>query len=196
MSTPLTASARIHIPYIAQGRAHSLRHYVRIVTDGAHPLIGVIGSDVGLLWSDAAVRAAFLMHLELPAGSSVGTLVLEKKSGIVWNPVDAIAPGTLTFSGTAFPATQITAVMRDTTFKQIRVEVLDTAVAAPQHYGGIPSTGLMDSWLEHFTLAGQDDPTDPYWWVVSRGNNHLQDAPIAGITVDLNDRIRRDAGLV
>lgn len=198
MATPLAATYRIHVPYISGGRPHSLRHYCRLATSGTHPLIHVRSGDTGIDWRDAATRLAGNISNSLPSGASIGTLLLEQLIGLTWVAVDSASPGTITFSGTLYPATQATCVLRDTAFKKVRAELLDINYPAPAHWPGVPSgtgTGGLINWTTGYTVAAAS-PDDPYNWMVGRSNSFLQDNPIAGLTVDLNDRIRRDAGLV
>jgi len=200
MATPLVASYRIQFPYRSQGRPHSIRTYCRIATlEGVHPLIQVRTGDVGIDWTDAADQFFTRLANVLPAGSTFGTALLQQLVGIVWNPVDSTgAPGS-TFSGTAYPATELTAVLRDSTFKKIRVNVLDINAPAPFHSPsevGVPTT--VGHFLDTYNPSASDfDATlDAYNWQVGRSNNFLASNPFAGVTIDLNDRMRRDAGLV
>jgi hypothetical protein len=195
MATPLTATYRLHIPYISQGRAHVQHQYVRIAT--LTPTITLRARDgvTETLWTDVVDGIVPGIAETLPAGSSFGAVTLENLAGVVWNPIASYTAAAPVVAGTAFPATQLTVVMRTTTFKKIRLQVMDLKYAAPGHWidrtlapGGV--VGYLSRY-DGLVASG----TDAWFYAVGRDNSYLQTSPFAGITIDLNDKLRRAAGL-
>lgn len=195
MSTPLTASWRITIPYTVSGKAHKHRAYVRIATITPTYTLRQRDGTTTMLASLAIDILANKLAIVVPAGSVFGTALLEEYSGGLWLPRYSHAPtmGTV-ISGTLAPASQITVVLRDTGFHKIRAIMLDTKFPPPGHWNDDGTAAGLGGWTDRYGLAGASS-NDPYYWQVSRGNLYLQDSPWAGITFDLNNKVRRARGL-
>lgn len=194
MATILTATWRATVPYTISGLAHKLHIYAKIATTtptfSVRHRNGIDSSD----FDDIMDRLASRLTNVLPSGTVIGTCLFEQRSGSIWTPQYSYLP-TDTFSGSLQPATQLTAVLRDTAFKKVRLTVLDTKIAAPAHYPGLSGGGL-DGFIAGWGEAGAVVPEDPWFWAVSRGSNYMLSSPFAGTTMDLNDKIRRARGLV
>lgn len=193
MATPLSATWRIKFQYAVDGLEHVLHAYARIGTITPTLTLRQRDGVTETLWSDCATGMVGAMSNVLPAAVVWGAQTLEQLSGLVWLP-QASAAATAGTAGTYKPATQITAVLRDTGFHKIRLQVMEGVVAAPSHTPGIPGSGFLNALLLPFTVGGST-AGDPYFWMVSRANQYLQDNPVVGTTVDLNDKLRRARGL-
>jgi hypothetical protein len=194
MSTPLSASYRLEFPYTSAGRPHKIRAYARIATLTPSITLEARDGATEIDWTLAAAQFADAMSEVMPSGSTFGTVTLQHKTGLVWVPIATTAVSQ-SVAGTAMPATQVTMVLRTTTFKKIRWTMLDTNQAAPAHASGVPGSGVIHGTAAFFYNTGSNDPSDPYFWQVGRDNQYLADASFVGWTVDLNDKVRRAAGL-
>lgn len=194
MSTVLVASWRITIPYTVTGQNHKVHAYARIAT--TTPSFGLRHRDLTTVipWTDAADQFnRYFGDAFLPAAATWGTVLLEQLVGSLWQP-QATHSVTGTQTGTTIPASQVTVVLRDTTFKKIRLVALDTKYQPPIRWANLPTGTVIDNNLVEWTGA-YTDTASPFLWQVGRSNNFLQADPIAGISVDLNDKLRRARGL-
>jgi hypothetical protein len=198
MTTPLIASWRIEMQYLITGQSHRVRVYVRDVlpADGSFT-ITERDSSTTLNWVTAGGSLQDILAGLLPAGTSFGSLLLQQHVGILWQPVSAATHVGIAGSGTVRSATEITLYMRDSTFKPVKVSILDTNQTAPEHWNGLPTVGQnavehgqFIEWTELHTLANA-----PWMWQVGRSNNYLAVGPIVGITTSLNRKSRRREGL-
>lgn len=204
MATPLTASYRMSFQYVVSSYTHVIRHYVRAV---------IVGGDYKVVLKDGVTQITpqqcadgmgnALDNLFQTANPASAAWTLEHLSGMAWNPV--ATGGTATESGVSTApalASQITLVLRDTSFKKVKAVVMESTVKPPYHFNVLGSnTGALHNFssllwafcLEYDADTGELNP--PQKWVVSRGNDYLQDHPFVGVTGDLNDKIRRGRGL-
>lgn len=194
MSTALVASWRVNLPYTVQGKLHRVRQYVRIATTTPTFTLRHRDGATTLLWSTMATQLASRLSNILPTGAAWGTANLENLVGTLWQLNDTAAIAA-TPAGTWDTCSELTAVLRDTTFKKIRLTMLDTNLTPPQHYAALGAVADIDNALGGF-ITGASNVNDPFYYVVGRSNNYLHASPISGITVTLNAKLRRARGMV
>lgn len=194
MSQPLIATWRLTQPYTVAGLVHKWRAYFRIAT--TTPALTVRARDGVTTFAidDVIERVAQNMRNVLPTGATFGTALVEEHVGLIWQPRYVHLPTPSAAAGTHFPATQITVTMRDSGFHFVRLVILDGNVSAPRHFATLPATSEINAWLAGY-VSTAPNPEAPYFWQVSRSNLYLLDGGFAGITLDLNDKIRRARGL-
>jgi hypothetical protein len=195
MSTALAATARITFQYTVQNFRHRLAMYMAYNLVLGLPQMVDRDGIVTVLWTVGAqyvwdkLRACYYT-VDVPNPPSI---VLESRSGALWNPV---AFATLTGAGSNGNATSIasqcTYVLRDTMFKKLRFVFLEHTFG----YVGHSATGVTgNAFLEAITemLNGVDASANaPYRWMKSRGDRFLlATGDIAGFTFDLNDKLKR-----
>lgn len=199
MATPLSATHRMTIAYQVKSRTHKLRMYVKL---GA-PIAGVqqfIQRDGVTLtpFPTAAQEVWDIIRSLLEAATPAASALLEVASGPlpIWLPVDtATLTGVGTHSGAANIASQATWVVRDSAFNKVKVLVMEHC----EGYLGHSNTGLgvstpLDSVTTNLFTSGA--PADSsYFWQVGRSNLYLlTTGTVAGLTLDLNDKLKRDRG--
>jgi hypothetical protein len=174
---------------------HVARSYVEIqVLAGAASTLAVRSGGTPLLWTDAAARWVAQFGNILAAASTGMGVLLERFSGGVWLPVAAVSES-LAGDGALTPCSQITMTLRDSAFEKVKVVVMDTNEAAPQKLSTPTSgNGGFDAWIAEY--IGSVDDSSAYNWLKSRGDRFLLANPFVSVAVDLNDRVRRDRGLI
>jgi hypothetical protein len=194
MPTPLSATTRLRLAYQLKGEPHELRCYVKL---GA-PLGGVqqltTRSSTTLAWTLAGQGLWDAVRNVLSTGVIDANVVfLESFDGTFWNILDTLLPtGAAAGGSTFFAASQLTFVLRDTGHHKMRFQVMEHG----QGYAGhsIDGTGLGTpiSILASDFTSTPTDSNPPYIWQVSRANLYLASTvPIAGVTLDSNDKLRR-----
>jgi hypothetical protein len=122
---------------------------------------------------------------------------LQQKSGFNWLTRDTkTVNGTPATTGTTVPASQNTLVLRDLPGNVAKIIALETTVPLPFHVtspGSIPARLI--GFYNEFSEDSGSGTYRPSKWVVSRGDNALQDEPLIGATGDFNDKLRRARGL-
>jgi hypothetical protein len=196
MSQPLLATYRITQPYTVGGLTHRFRMYVK--SDGSFTggVQNVTKRDGTFsIWTAAASNLMGYIQQATPSPTSPGPSLFEHLVGTLWQPLDTFTIAGPLGSGTFAPASELSVVLRDSAFKQIRVMVLDTNNSALYHSSGYSggSAGVSNF------LAGWNPSTatgaDPLFVQVSRGNRYLSTAPLVGVTVAYNRKLRRRRGL-
>lgn len=194
MSTILTASWRISVPYTVTGQNHKVHAYARIATTTPSFALRHRDLSTNLDWEDCADQfVRYFADGFLSSAATFGTVLLEQLSGGLWLPQATHAVSS-TQTGTTVPASQVTCVLRDTAFKKIRLVALDTKYQPPLKWANMPTATVIDDNLVEWT-SDYTDTASPFLWQVGRSNNFLQADPVAGISVDLNDKLRRARGI-
>lgn len=197
MPSTLTATHRIVAKWQNTGLEHVARAYCKRGTpivgieqvvhrDGSSP-IPITDAYQGMFNALSAIVA------DTDADISFS---LEERTGLLWNPLDfgSIPPIT---GRTLVPASQFTLVLRDTAFVKIRVVVLETA----EQYVGHSASGTginanTNDFVNSYNNVSMSG-IEPYFWQKSLVDNYiLASGSVAGGTYDLNDRAKRDRGLV
>lgn len=199
MSQPLLATNRITLSYTVIGFAHKMHAYcIRgFDTPAGVPQVTFRDGVTGLEWEDAAqgLWNAIRPMLEIPTAAATATF--DELISLAWVPLAAAAlTGAGQSSGSAKVASQATWVVRDTAFKFMRFIILEHTEGYVGHsptgltLGPTPANTTNDlNGVE--TLAGE-----PFNWQVSRGRRYiLASGAIAGLTYDLNDKLKRGRGL-
>ena len=199
MATPLDAQFRITIDYTVNSFVHSWRGYCRPI-DPAVPTPVLLARPGGanVDWNVAAQDTWDAMRNLFQDTATGGVSArLEEFASLVWSP---IAFATLTGGGassaTTKPAQQITYVLRDTAHKNIRFILLESV----QNYIGHVSGGYgLGTAQDNFTKV-LDGTTGgdglPFNWQRSRGDRYIADiGVVAGLTFDLNDKVKRSRHL-
>lgn len=201
MSTPLTANYRISIAYVVRTIPHVWRGYCKRGADlSGIPSVIVRDGSTTIEWSHAAQGAwnviRQILENETPAPNA--TLEHRLTGTQVWETIDTAAlESTGADTQDTSLASQLTVVLRDTANKKIRFVVLEHSRGyvghAANHDGfGDPVKSLVKN-LDGFVT---DDNTIPFGWQVSRANNYIKaTGACAGITLDLNDKVKRGRGL-
>jgi len=199
MSQPLVATSRISIPYIVDGENHIARVYV--VKSGSSVPYGVVLSDASTIsFADAAQGVWDAMQFAFSDNGtqvSVPTAVLESLVGSAWLPLEfAVLTGHGRSGGEDYHARQTTLVYRDTSYKKVKIVLMEGRFRDPEHVvAPSNSTSNLNGLLGAF--AGfQTITNDPTEFVVGRSENYLLGTSGAvGATVALNRKIRRRRGL-
>jgi hypothetical protein len=199
MSQPLLATNRITVAYTCSGLQHKQRAYcIRgFDTGGGEPQVTFRDGSTGLPWDAAAQGIWNATRAMMATSVAAATAIFEELVGLAWVPLAGVTlTGIGLAGGTPQPAQQASLVLRDTAFKFIRVILLETT----QFYVGHSPTGLTlgadaAAWVNDYngaeTLAGE-----PFQWQVSRGKRYiLASGAVAGVTYDLNDKLKRARGL-
>jgi hypothetical protein len=199
MSQPLLATFRMVINYRVAGVNHAWRGYCFAPTPtvGAPDILQRDGVSV-LDWTDAANYSWDQMRTLYNTGSiDSAQAVLEQFADPVWNPISF---HTLTGGGASSAsqknAQQITYVLRDTAFFKLRFILLETVQGYTGHVGTGYGLGTdQNSFTEK--LDGTETNVNAFWnWQKSRGNRYfLASGTVAGLTFDLNDKLKRRRGL-
>lgn len=199
MATPLTATARIKVTYTTDGFVHRYVNYCAYnLVLGIPQLVDRDGITT-VLWSLASTYLWDLVRavMSTTAVGATAVATLESRSGALWNPV-AIYPlsGAGTTVGAYSKAQQATWVIRDTAFKKMRYLIFETPFAYLFHsVTGRGYSAGYDAITDGF--SGTDASANaPYRWVKTRGDRFLlATGDIAGLTFDLNDKLKRARGL-
>lgn len=200
MSQILLANWRATLHYVVDGFPHISNHYCDALVDTGS-LVGYSLLDrdgaTHIHLEDAAQRWGDLIGSILYSTlSSVGSVLLEQRSGSVWNPVVSSTPVSVSMTGFTYnKASQMTTVLRDTAFKKVKDLAMESVVLVGKHGVAVPSSAFVEhAYLLSFT-DGFTGPSDPYRWIKSRGNRYLATVPFVGYTTDLNNKIRRRRGI-
>jgi len=197
VATVLTATHRITISYIVAGSLHKYRAYCK----RQDPLIGdpaVLDRDGGLItWTDAAEGLWGLVNQLYNTAVAAASALFEERSGAVWLPIASATLAAVGTDATPYaPAQQITWVIRDTAFKKIRAVWLETSQPYIGHSNTV--TGL-SAGVNQVGAAYQEEgafTNNAFRWQKSRGDNYiLATGAVAGVTFDLNDKLKRGRGL-
>jgi len=197
MTPPLVAASRIVLPININGLVHKLRVYARNATlVGTDWMINTRETDANdLAWADAVADLAAAVSFLLPTTASANAAILEKRTGDLWNPVDFVVVPLPNKGGTSVAASQITLVMRDTTFYKVKVVVMEGIIDGPGRY---PSFDTLTGALLNMASEWDDTHTldnAPWRWQVGRDNEYLLDNPFVGLTITFNRKMRRARGL-
>jgi hypothetical protein len=199
MSVPLSATFRIRLEYTVAGTLHNIRHYVRgaTLTGGDYNIDSRTLGENDTLWTDAADGMANAIIYAFSTDITIGSAFLEQRTGTLWN---VIAVHTVTVEpnasgATAFVGWQQTLVLRDKLFHKVKVIVLEGNYGTLKHavaLSGIPTAqqNFAKQYTSSFTITNP-----PFAWMVSRGNQFLDDAAFVGYTNTSNRRTRRGRGL-
>ncbi len=199
MSQPLLATARLEFLYVVNSFNHRLNTYMAYNDvlgqhqmndrDGITTVLWTLGAQY--LWDK--VRGVY-SAAGLPAAAQVS---LFSRSGSIWNLIDVAAlTGIGSGSGTVALANQSTWVVRDTAFKKIRFVLLEDLYGYAFHVqNGISGSAPLDDVTK--MINGTDtNASAPFRWMKSRGDRFIAaTGSIAGLTQDLNDRLKRARGL-
>lgn len=198
MSQPLLATARLQFLYQVSGLNHRLNMYMAyndvlgqhqmVDRDGITTVLWTLGGQYA--WDK--IRAIFTAA-SLPAPAS---LSLFQRSGTLWNLIDvASLTGIGTYAGTVALASQGTWVLRDLAFKKLRFVLLELPFGYVGHFNnGLSSDGQLNA-VSNMLSGADTNANAPYRWMKSRGDRFLAaNGVIAGLTFDLNDKLKRARG--
>lgn len=199
MSTPLSASGRIVVPYTADGLTHRCVAYVRNpqLVGGVYQINSRTTDANDTTFAHAADGMIETMSYLFATTVAFSAAILELLSGIVWTPV-----ATHTFGGTdhtsgttIVSAIQQTLTLRDVNFKKVRVITMEG------RFSGLAksiSTGAFgdarDTYIKQFTPLNTV-PYAPYLWQVGRGDQYIQSSGLVSYIQAFNRKIRRARGL-
>lgn len=199
MPTTLAANFRVDINYSINGITHVWRGYCDVIDPTTDPieLVGRPGRTPGD-WRDVAQASWDTMRAIFQDTATGGvSATLLQRDDTVWNPIDFV---TLTGAGSSSsatkPAQQLTYVLRDTSLKKIRWILMETVQNYVGHFGNGTGGGTaQDTITATLNAAGSTD-TDFYSWQKSRGNFFFAaSGTVAGLTYDLNDKLKRSRNL-
>jgi hypothetical protein len=197
MATPLTATHRMDVSYFVSGELHHRHEYCKKGTTlfAGHPSVVLNDGTTEIDWRDAAQRLTDKIG-NWSLMDAHPTVALEERSGSVWNPVDFYTSTTLAETGTLAPASQLTVVLRDTSFEKLRVTLMEGRTGYVGHSpSGLGINTEIDNVVAAWTTPGSDD-FNPFNWAKSRGDRYLlSSGTCAGATLDLNDKLKRRRGL-
>lgn len=197
MATPLSAIHRLTLNYNVAGFSHVLRAYCARGADVSGVPQLLARDAVSLVSVPSAAQGLWDLIREVhPSGTLAATGFFEARSGLVWNPIIGLTPTGAGTGGAATLAQQETITVRDANFNKIKVVIMES----DQGYIGHSASGLginseVDDQITR--LNGTDtDANAPFNWMKSRGNAYISaTSPIAGVTMDLNDKLKRRRGL-
>jgi len=195
MAQAKVATWRITGSYNVSGLLHKARMFVKSdgsISSGVNQIQDRTGTSLD--WSLAAHQWSKTWTRILNNATTLPDLVLEQKVGLIWVPVQFTSPSNELQADATLPTTQVTLTLRATNNDKLKVVVLDTTQAAPQHFAGRPSASSnIQVFTDHFLSGG--NAADPYMVMVSESNHYLNTAPFVGLTITLNRRVRRARGL-
>ena len=195
MSTPLVPNWRVTIPYTVSGRTHKMRFYTgdAVLDSGTYKIPD--RTAVSFDWSLGLTSVIGNMANIMSGGDSVGQPSLEELVGGIWQTRAVTAAPTFSPTGAPVLSSQMTLVLRDTNFKQIKVVVLDTGLQPPAHAVSLAGVDTAGAFFVTEFMPTHGDAHSPYTWIVGRSGAYLSTAPFIGYTLALNRRIRRVRGL-
>lgn len=196
----IIAEFRIVTNYTVSGVTHQNHAYAFDAGQvaGAWFLDGRASVGMDLPWEDCAARLADMINYAMYAGVSWGESILQRRSGLVWEPVDTTTVSPTPNSGVVFsaPGAQQTYVFRDELLNKFKWVTMEANEAAPQHWE-TPTGGdsAMDAIIASFIGSGTPDAHDPYQWIASKYKQRIKQDAFVGVTVDLNRKTLRARGL-
>lgn len=196
MAQPLVATGRLIFPYTQSGVLHKFFAYVKNPTlVGANWQINSRTSDANdLLASDAVNGLALAMESVFASTVSIGTAILQTRSGGVWTPVASYTPTAISPVGSSVTAAQITATFRDSAFHKMKLVLNEQETQPPGHTTTLVGlTAAIGDWLKQYT-ASHTTANPPYLWQVSRSNLYLNTSPFVALTMTFNKHLRRIRG--
>jgi hypothetical protein len=197
MAQPLLANDRVKIDYYVDGQPHVVRMYCnRGTTSGSTYNLLARDLSTQLDWQPCIQQAWNCFVGLFYAGTPTPIATLESLSGSVWNPIDAFTLVNAGAGGSYNPASQATWVVRDTAFKKIHLVLMEHRLGYVGHAGnGLGLAAITDVVTRDITGADGDAFGLFQWWK-SRGNRYiLPSGAIAGLTFDLNDKMKRRRNL-
>lgn len=201
MSEPLTATYRLDLTIDVSSQIHKQRFYVEaspsiLSADGYYlfdrsGIASIQPRDAAAVWW-SAIKEWF--------NTSVGpaTWILYNFVAGAWNPV---ASGALTGNGTSTApiefASQVTISLRTSTFKRIRMVILEQSLLVQAGksytYSALHTVAPNTADAIFGTFGGG---ASFQAWVRSRNKKELDGSnPLVSFTFDLNDKVRRARGL-
>jgi hypothetical protein len=198
MSQPLVATSRLVAKYVVSGLTHTLRMYMAyndvlgqhqmVDRDGITTVLWTLGGQY--VWDK--IRAM----LDATLVPNPATLELQQRSGTLWNPIDFAALTGAGSGGGFSPALQQTWVLRDIAFKKIRFEVLEGVYQYNYHSNTGVGLNAAETAVTSMLSGADASANAPYRWMKSRGDRFiLASGAIAGLTHDLNDKLKRARGI-
>lgn len=175
MSQELVATFRVHYFYQVGSHSHELTIFCKAQqTSGSWELIDRDPAVAAIPWEDGANRAGGAICALLPSSvASLGNILLEQRSGIMWNAVDSTVPTVQPGVNSLVPYSQFTLTMRDTAFNKVRWIVLETNQAIGYQLVS-PTGGDTQADLAIAEWTGSDsNANDPFRWAVSKSNHYL-----------------------
>lgn len=175
MSQDLVATARIHMFYTVSGHDHEVSFFCKATEVGGNWVLTDRDTGVtAIAWGDAVEQVAYGVNAILPSAvASMGAALLETRTGIMWNAVDAHTVSAQPGRGSLVPYSQATLTLRDTAFNKCRVIMLETNQALG--YQLVSPTGgdaNADDMIGKF-ISTTTDAAAPYRWMVSKSNHFL-----------------------
>jgi len=198
MPVPLIATWRMHIEYQVLSLTHTLNMYCSAdLVSGDYVINLNAGGTCTVQQAADGFGAGFVpMYRDTDLISCVAQL--QEKSGFSWLTRDVkTVNGTPATTGATVLASQNTLVLRDISSHIGKIIALETTVGLPFHVtspGSIPARLI--GFYNEFSEDSGSGTYRPAKWVVTRGDNALQDEPLIGATGDFNDKVRRARGLV
>jgi hypothetical protein len=199
MSVPLTATAKLQFVYSVKGLQHKLASYCAYNDVlGQHQLVDRDGITT-ILWTTAAqtlwdALRQFYQAADVTVPASVS---LYQRSGFFWNLIDVFAlTGAGNGASAANVAQQSTWVLRDSAHKFVRFVVLETLNPYVGHSANGQGIGTVSNALSDELSGANVGASMGYRWIKSRGDRFLAaTGVIAGLTYDVNDKLKRARGL-
>lgn len=200
MATPLSATYRITAVSNVLGIDHKIRAYVKSTGAVVSGTTQIIYRDASTHdWTVAITQMIKRIYAYYGTDNTDPSLPaqLEQFGGGVWNPVEFATLTESAPSGTLLPATETLITVRDTAFKKIRVDILETKIGPSTRIGSDPGGSLgvvWKAWAGGNVDSGNTD--DPFHWQVSRGNDYIAaTGGVVGIVNGYNDKMRRARGM-
>lgn len=201
MSTALSATGRITVPYTIGGFVHKFRVYVRnpLAVGGSYNINSRTLDANDIVWTDALNDLVTCTSWVMPNTVSVGDATLEHQAGGVWSPLATATPAFTNHApGVSIQGWQVTLVMRDLLLHKVKFVMLEGGNGGLFHNSSLAAItaheAYFGNWVKEFT-ASKTLTNAPYNWVVGRGDQYLNTSPLVGFTVCPNRRIRRRRGL-
>jgi hypothetical protein len=199
MAQPLLATYRLVIEYQIEGVLHTLHMYCSVDNPtAATPDIIARDGTTDMPWDDVADDVWDFLRVHFNTGAvDSAAAKLEQFDDPVWN---SIAFHTLTGAGSSSAATkkaqQTTYVLRDSAFFKVKFILMETVNDYIGHVGTGYGLGTDMNALTEALDGTNPDAHAFYNWLKSRGNRYLiTNGVVAGLTFDLNDKLKRTRGL-
>lgn len=199
MAQPQLATGRIVQKYTINGMTHRLVANVRNPQNvgGTWKINSRTLDENDTAFGDAASGLWESMTYMFPESIAAIDSELWEKVDNAWILRATSTPtGTNHGATTSYAASQVTLVLRDSAYFQLKVLALESPASLMFHYVSLASIGyaFIQNWAKQWT-SSKTVTNAPYNWQVSDSNHYINAAGFVGCTSCFNRKLRRSRGL-
>lgn len=191
---PIACSHRVTIPYSNDGLQHTQHLFVKATASGGgYDLIHQLSGDQP--WEDDVNHWIALAAEFFKTTTLFGSCILEQYAAGEYLPVATMTPTQTTGnrSSSYAPASQLTNVFRDTAFRKVRINFMETVIGNPFHYTSLTTANADLNALLSDIISPVGD-NDAGFWLRSRSEYFI--SSFVSSTATDNKRLRRDRNLI